>query len=142
LYDIVAEFDSEAVYRYLDDKLPLLVGVLNRPQAGFVNSFATQLHRHGGFPARLQFYPADADYRRGDFAVRLEDEFPAAFVCLPSADEKGRELLDAVDCDFDAVFVSRRTLTTSQRDSEENINQQERESFHKSNFRRLQYMLQ
>ena len=142
LYNIVAELDSEAINCYFDDKLPLLVGVLNSPQAGFVNSFAAQLHGHGGCPARLQFSPADAGYRGGDFSVRLEDEFPAAFFCFPCADEKGRELPVAVDSDLDAVFVSRRILTAGHRDSEENINQQEHESFHKSNFRRLRYMLQ
>ncbi len=142
LYDIVTEFDSEVVYCYFDDKLPLLMGVLNSPQAGFVNSFAAQLHGYGSCPARLQFYPADAGYRGGNISVRLEDEFPAAFFCFPCADEKGRELPVAVDGDFDAVFVIRRILTAGQRGSEENINQQEHESFHKSNFRRMRYMLQ
>jgi hypothetical protein len=142
LYDIVAEFDAKVVYCYFDDKLPLLVGVLNSPQAGCVNSFSTHLHWHGGFPARLQFCPADAGYRGGDFSVRLEDEFPAAFFCFPCADEKGRELPVAVDCDLDAVLVNRRTPAAGQRSSEENINQQEYKSFHKSNFRRLRYMLQ
>ena len=142
LYDIVAKLDSEAINCYFDDKLPLLVGVLNSPQAGFVNSFAAQLHGHGGSPARFQFCPADTGYRGGNFSVRLEYEFPAAFFCFPCADEKGRELPVAVDGDLDAVFVSRRILTAGQRGSEENINQQEHESFHKSNFRRLRYMLQ
>ena len=142
LYDIVAKLDAETVYRYFDDKLPLPVGVLNRPKARLVNSFAAHLHRHGGSPAGLQFCPADTDYCGGDFAVRLEDEFPAAFVCLPCADEKGRELPVAVDGNLNAIFVSRRTLAAGQRNSEENINQQEHESFHKSNFRRLRYKLQ
>jgi len=142
LYDIVAEFDSEVVYRYFDNKLPLLVGVLNRPRPGFVNSFAAQLHRHGSLPAGLEFCPADTDYRGGDFAIRLEDEFPAAFVRFPCADEESRELPVAVYGDLDAVFVSRLTLTAGQRSSEENINQQENESFHKTDFRRLRYMLQ
>jgi len=142
LYDIVAELDSEVVYRYLDDKLPLLVRILHRPRAGFVNSFAAHLHRHGGSPAGLEFCPADADYRGGDFAVRLEDEFPAAFVRLPCADEKGRELPVAVYGDLDAVFVGRGTPAAGQRGNEKNINQQENESFHKTNFRRPRYMLQ
>jgi len=97
------------VYRYFDDKLPLLMRILNRPRAGFVNTFAAHLHRHGCSPAGLEFCPAYTDYRRGDFAVRLEDEFPAAIFGLPCADEKGRELPVAVDGDFDAVIVSRRT---------------------------------
>ena len=53
LYDIVAEFDSEVVYRYFDNKLPLLRGILNRPRAGLVDSFAAYLHRYGGCPAGL-----------------------------------------------------------------------------------------
>ena len=134
LYDIVAEFDAETVYRYLNDKLPLLMRILNRPQARFVNSFAALLHRYGGRPARLEFCPADAYYRGGNFAVRLEDEFPAAFGCSPCADEKIRELPVAVDGDLDAVFVSRRILTAGKHSSEGNINQQEHESFHNNNF--------
>ena len=140
--DIVAKFDAKAVYCYFDDKLSLLVGVLNRPHSRFVNSFAIQLHRYGGFPAGLEFCPADTDCRGGNFAVRLENEFPAAFLRLPCTDEKIRELPDAVDGDLDAVFVSRRTPAAGQRSSEENINQQENESFHKTNFRRPRYMLQ
>jgi hypothetical protein len=140
-YDIIAELDSEVVYRYFDDKLPLLVGILNRPRAWFVNSFAAQLHRHDGCPARLEFRPADTDYRGGDFAVRLEDEFPAAFVRLPCADEESGEL-PAVYGDLDAVFVGRGTPAAGQHSSEENINQQENESFHKTNFRRSRYMPQ
>jgi len=140
--DIVAKLDSEVVYRYFDDKFALFVRILNRPWAGFVDSFAAHLHRYGGSPAGLEFCPADADYRGGDFAVRLEDEFPAAFVGLPCADEKIRELPVAVDGDFDAVFVCRRTPAAGQRNSEENIDQQENESFHKSNFRRPRCMLQ
>lgn len=119
--DIVAELDAKVVYCYLDDKLPLLVGILNGPQARFVNSFAAQLHGHGGFPAGLEFCPADADYRGGDFAVRLEDEFPAAFVRFPCADEKIGELTVAVDGDLDAVIVSRLAPAAGQRSSEENI---------------------
>ena len=137
LYDIIAKLDSEAINCYFDDKLPLLVGVLNRPWAGFVDSFAAQLHGYGGCPARLQFYPADAGYSGGNFSVRLEDEFPAALFRFPCADEKGRELPVAVYGDLDAVFVGRGTPAAGQRSSEENINQQEHESFHKSNFRRL-----
>ena len=140
--DIVAELDAKVVYCYFDDKLSLPVGVLNRPQSRFVNSFAAHLHRHGGRPAGLEFCPADTDNRGGDFAVRLEDEFPAAFVCFPGADEKIRELPVAVDSDLDAVFVSRRILAAVDRCCEENKNQQEHESFHKANFRRLRYMLQ
>jgi len=140
--DVVAELDSEVVYRYFNDKLPLFVRVLNRPQARFVNAFAAQLHRYGSGPAGLEFCPADADYRGGDFAVRLEDEFPAAFVCFPCADEEGGELPVAVYGDLDAVFVCRRTPAAGQRNSEENIDQQENESFHKSNFRRPRCMLQ
>ena len=141
-YDIVAELDSEVVYRYLDDKLPLLMRILNRPRAGFVNSFAAHLHRHGGCPAGLEFCPAEADYRGGDFAVLLEDEFPAASVCLPCTDEESGELSVAIDGDLDAVFVGRRIPASGQSGSEENINQQENESFHKANFRRPRYMLQ
>ena len=140
--DIVAKLDSEVVYRYFDDKLPLLLGVLNRPRPGFVDSFAAHLHRDDGCPAGLEFCPAEADYRGGDFAVLLEDEFPAAFIRLPCADEKGRELPVAVYGDLDAVFVGCGTPAAGQRGSEKNINQQENESFHKANFRRLRYMLQ
>ena len=142
LYDIVAELDSEVVYRYFDDKFPLLVGVLDRPEAGLVNSFAAQLHRYSGSPAGLEFCPAYADYRGGDFAVRLEDEFPAAFVCLPCADEKGGELPVAVYGDFDAVIAGRRTPAAGKDSGDKNINQQKNESFHKTNFRRPRYMLQ
>ncbi len=137
LYDIVAEFDAKVVYCYFDDKLSLLVRILHRPKARLINAFTAHLHRYGCRPARLQFCPADTDNRGGDFAVRLEDEFPAAFVCFPCADEKIRKLPVAVDCDLDAVFVSRRTLTAAKRNGEENINQQEYESFHKWNFRKL-----
>jgi len=140
--DIVAKLDAEVLYRYLDDKFPLLLGVLNRPRAGFVDSFAAHLHGHGGCPAGLEFCPADADCRGGDFAVRLEDKFPAAFVRFPCADEKSRELPVAVYGDLDAVFVGRGTPAAGQRGSEKNINQQENESFHKTNFRRPRYMLQ
>ena len=142
LYDIVAEFDSEAVYGYFDNKLPLLRGILNRPRAGLVDSFAAYLHRYGGGPAGLEFCPADTDYRGGDSAIRLEDEFPAAFVRFPCADEKGRELPAVIDDDLDAVFVGRGVPTAGQCEGEENINQQENESFHKTNFRRPRYMLQ
>jgi len=138
--DVVAELYAEVVYRYLDDKLPLLVGVLNRPQARFVNAFAAQLHRDSGSPARLEFSPAEADCCGGDVAIRLEDEFPAAFFGLPCASEKIRELLDAVNGDFDAV--ADRIPAAGKRDGKENIYKQENESFHKSNFRRLRYMLQ
>ena len=142
LYDIVAKLDAETVYCYFDDKLPLPVGVLNRPKARLVNSFAAHLHRHGGSPAGLQFCPADTDYRGGNFAVRLEDEFPAAFFCLPRADEKGRELPVAVNGNLDAVFVAGGTPTAGQRSSEKKINQQEYKPLHKLNFRRPRYMLQ
>ena len=70
--DIVAKLDAKVVYCYLYDKLPLLMRILHRPYARLVNSFAAHLHRHGGFFARPEFYPADADYSRGNFAVRLE----------------------------------------------------------------------
>ena len=137
---VVAELYAEVVYRYLDDKLPLLVRILNRPRAGFVNSFAAHLHRDSGSPARLEFSPAEADCCGGDVAIRLEDEFPAAFFGLPCASEKIRELLDAVNGDFDAV--ADRIPAAGKRDGKENIYKQENESFHKSNFRRLRYMLQ
>ena len=123
--DVVTEFDAKVVYCYFDDKLPLLVGVLHCPQARFVNSFAAHLHLYSGSPARLKFCPADTDYRGGDFAVRLEDEFPAAFGRSPCADEKIRELPDAVDSDLDAVFVSRRVPAAGQCNGEKKINQQE-----------------
>jgi len=136
-YDIVAELDAEVVNRYFYDKLPLFVGILHRPEAGFVNSFAAHLHRHGGSPAGLDFCPAYADYRGGDFSVRLEDEFPTAFFGLPCAYEKGRELPAVVDDDLDAVFVSGGTPAASQGGGEENIYQQKNQSLHKLNFRGL-----
>jgi len=136
-YDIVAELDSEVVNRYFDDEFPLVVRILHRPEAGFVNSFASHLHRYGGSSARLEFCPAYADYRGGDFSVRLEDEFPAAFFGLPCADEEIGELPAVVDDDFDAVFVSCGTPATSQDGGEENIYQQKNQSLHKLNFRRL-----
>jgi len=130
------------VYRYFDDKFPLLRGILHSPQARFVNSFAAHLHGYCGCPAGLEFCPADTDYRGGDFTIRIEDEFPAAIFGLPRADEKGRELPVAVDGDLDAVIVGRLAPAAGQRGGEENINQQENESFHKVNFRRPRYMLQ
>jgi len=136
-YDIVAELDAEVVYRYFDDELPLLAGILHRPQARLVNAFAAHLHWHGGSPAGLEFCPADTDNRGGDFTVRLEDELPAAFFGLPCADEKGRELPAVVDDDFDAVFVSGGTPAAGKHGGEENIHQQKKQSLHKLNFRRL-----
>ena len=133
--DIVAKLDAKLIYCYFDDKFPPLVRILHRPQSRLINTFASHLHRHGSSPARLEFYSADAHYCGGDFAVRLEDEFPAAFFGLPCADEKIRELPDAVDSDLDAV--AGRTLATGERDSKKNTKQQEHESFHNSNFRRL-----
>ncbi len=120
----------------------MLVRILHRPQSRFVNSFAAHLHRHGGSPARLEFSPAEADYRGGNFAIPLEDEFPTAFFGLPCTDEKIRELPATIDGDLDAVFVNRGTLTAAKLNRDENENQQEHESFHKVNFRRLQNMLQ
>jgi hypothetical protein len=139
-YDVVAELDAEGVYRYFDDKLPLLVRILHRPYTRFVNAFAAHLHRHGGSPAGLKFCPADADYCGGDFAVRLEDEFPAAFFGPPCADEKFRELFVTVDNDIDAV--AGQTSAAAKRGSEEHIHNQQHESLHKLNFRRLRNMLQ
>jgi len=139
-YDIVAELDAEAVYRYFDDKLPLVVRVLHRPLPRFVDSFSAHLHRHGGCAARLKFCPAYTDYRGGDFAIRLEDEFPAAFFGFPCADEEFRELFVVVNNDLDAV--TGRTSAAAKRGSEEHIYNQGHESLHKLNFKRLRNMLQ
>ena len=122
LYDIITEFDAKLVYCYFYDKLPLLVRILNRPQSRLINTFAAHLHRDSGSPARLEFCPADTGYRGGNFAVRLEDEFPAAFFGFPCADQKIREMLDAVDGDFDAV--AGRTPAAGNRGGEENTKQQ------------------
>lgn len=138
--DIVAELDAKVVYCYFDDKLSLPVRILNRPKARLINAFTAHLHRDSGSPARLEFCPAEADCGGGNFAVRLENEFPAAFVCFPCADEKIRELLDAIDGDFDAV--ADRTPAAGKCDSKENTNQQENKSFHNSNFRRPRHKRQ
>ena len=140
MYDVFAEFNPKAIYRYFDDKLPLLMRILHRPQPRLVNTFAAHLHRYCSGPTRLQFDPADADNRGGDFAVRLEDEFPAAFFCLPRADEKIGKLLNAVNGDLDTI--AGRTSAAGIRDSEKNTKQQQHESFHKINFRRPRDMLQ
>ena len=58
------------------------------------------------------------------------------------SDSRPSRLPAVVDGDLDAVIVSRRAPAAGQRCGEENINQQENESFHKSNFRRPRYMLQ
>jgi hypothetical protein len=135
--DVVAERYVEVVYRYLDDKLPLLGGILHRPGPGFVNAFAAHLHRHDSSAARPEVRPADADYGGGDFAVRLEGEFPAAFFCFPRADEKGRELPAAVNGDLDAVFDSGCAPAAGRDSSKEKTSNQEYKSFHRVNFRRL-----
>ena len=138
--DIIAELDTKVVYRYLNDKLALLMRILHRPKARLVNSFTAHLHRHSGCPSRLQFYSTDTGYRGGNFAVRLEDEFPAAFFCFPCTDEKIRELPDAVDCDFYAV--AGRAPAAGKHNGKKYPKQQENISFHNTNFRRLRYMLQ
>lgn len=139
LYDIVAEFDVKLVYRYLDDKLTLLVRILHRPRSRLINTFAAHLHGDNGRPARLEFCPADTDYGGGDFAIRLEDEFPVSFFGLPRADEKIRELLDTVDGNFYAV--AGRVLAAGIDHSEKYI-KHEHESFHNLNFRRMRNVLQ
>ena len=133
-YDVIAELDAKMIYRYFDDKLPLIVRILHRPHAGLVNAFAAHLHGHDGSPARLEFCPADADYRGGDFAVRLEGEFPAAFLGFPRADEKVRELPISVGDDLDAA--AGRAPAATQSSGNENVNHQKHESLHKVNFSR------
>jgi len=96
------------------------MGILNRPQAGFVNAFTAHLHGYGGCSAGLEFCSAYTDYRGGDFAVRLEDEFPAAIFGFPCANEKGRELPVSVDGNLDAVIVGRRAPAAGQRGGEGN----------------------
>ena len=141
-YDVVAERDAKVVYGNLYDKLSLLRGILHRPGPGFVNAFAAHLHRHNGGTARPEFCPANADYGGGDFAVRLEGKFPAAFLCFPCADEKGGELPAAVDGDLDAILDTGRAPAAGRYGGEEKTSHQEYRLFHRVNFRRLQYMLQ
>ena len=131
---IIAELDAKVLYRYFDNKLSLLVRVLHRPYSRFVESFAAHLHLDGCGPSRLKFRPADTDYRGGDFAVRLENEFPAALLCFPCADEKVRELPVSIDDDIDAVFTDIRALAAGQHGNKKTIKNQEHEPFHKVNF--------
>jgi hypothetical protein len=140
--DVVAECDAKVVYRYFNDKLPLLGGILHRPGPGFVNAFAAHLHRHDSSAARPELCPADADYGGGDFAVRLEGEFPAALFRFPRADEKGRELPAAVNSDFDVIFDTSRAPAAGRHGSEKKRGNQEYKLFHRMNFRRVLFMLQ